>query len=105
MGLGFLPSDPLLLGGLAFGVVVFVAVAWSMLMRWLRAILLRLTLHHIAFSAAGGVGTMLFERVAPEQYAWVMDVLGSLVGLSVAVPSRTLAEGGAALGAVALTLG
>lgn len=80
MDLGFLPSNPLLLGGLAFAVVAVLALTWTMLMNWLRSFLMRLTFHHIAYSAVGSVGTMLFERVAPEQYNWVMDVLGSLVG-------------------------
>ncbi len=80
MGLGFLPSDPLLLGGLAFGVVAFVAVAWQMLLGWVRRVAIRLTLHHVAFSMAGSVGTMLFERVAPAQYEWVMGLFGSLLG-------------------------
>lgn len=81
MGLGFLPSDlPTLV---ALGVVSLVVgmLLLSTITTWLRALLVRVTLHHFAYSALGSVGTMAFERIAPEQYEWVMDVLGSLVGL------------------------
>jgi hypothetical protein len=99
MGLGFLPSDPVMLGALAFGTVVVLALVWSALLGWLRAMVVRLTLHHLAYSALGSVGTMAFERVAPDQYEFLMDVLGSLVGLYVGVPTGALLDGVAALGA------